>query len=233
MPFTRHEPEPGAPIAPADWRPQAIGRKPARNVPDPIIEPGWSGQRVLARAGLRPDGTGYATLTDDQGVDCTAEFEPVAAAIAQACLADELVLDGWLSVEPTQRSLGVTMNVVEPQTSGQVFGQMLGAGGKVRETPVRPLDPDRPIAFVAVDLLLIDGTVLIDLPLLERKRLLDGALRSGELTRITPYVRPPIGSLAVTWRSLGFSEMVYKPANGRYLPTGEPSDWAVALITIR
>jgi hypothetical protein len=27
--------------------------------------------------------------------------------------------------------------------------------------------------------------------------------------------------------------MVYKPANGRYLPAGEPSDWAIALIATR
>ena len=41
----------------------------------------------------------------------------------------------------------------------------------------------------------IDGSRLLDLPLLERKRLLDGALEPSELVRITPFVRPPIGTL--------------------------------------
>ena len=82
---------------------------------------------------------------------------------------------------------------------------------------------------MAVDLLRIDGQNLLDLPLLERKRLLEGALTVGELVRITPYVRLPLGSIAVTWRALGFHELAYKPANSRYLPTGEPSDWALAL----
>jgi len=68
---------------------------------------------------------------------------------------------------------------------------------------------------VAVDLLSIDGSNLIDIPLLERKRLLDSA-SSRRVVRITPYVRPPIGSFALTWRALGFQELAYKPANGRY-----------------
>ena len=39
-----------------------------------------------------------------------------------------------------------------------------------------------------------------------------------------------IGSFALTWRALGFRELAFKPANGRYCPTGEPSDWATAMI---
>ncbi|MGD0861991.1 MAG: hypothetical protein ABSA21_04440 [Candidatus Limnocylindrales bacterium] len=233
MPFLGRKAAPPAPIDPADWRPQAFGHKRARAISDPVIEPGWSGLRVLARAGRGPDGSTYATLCDEKGVDCTAEFENVATAIAQASLADELVLDGWLSVEPTQKSEGVASTLIETPSKGQFLTQMFGGGRIRQQEPSRKLDTQRPIAFVAVDLLLIDGTSLVDLPLLERKRLLDGALQVGELVRITPYVRPPIGSLAMTWRAIGFREMVYKPANGRYLPTGEPGDWATALITSR
>jgi ATP-dependent DNA ligase len=188
---------------------------------------------VIARTGRTPAGGTHATLIDDKGVDCTAEFAELATAIGEASLADELVLDGWLTVEPTQRSTGVALPVVEAPTQGQLFAQMLGGGKMRQEEPTRELDPGTPIAFVAVDLLLIDGSGLIDLPLLERKRLLDGALQVGELVRITPYVRPPVGSMAITWRGVGFREMVYKPANGRYVPSGEPSDWAIALITTR
>ena len=233
MPLLRRKPAPRAPLDSADWRPQAFGRRGPRAVTDPIIEPAWTGVRVIARAGRTPAGATHVTLVDDKGVDCTAEFADLAAAIGAASLADELALDGWLTVEPTQASTGVALAVVQTPTQGQVFAQMIGGGKLRQEEPTRELDPGTPIAFVAVDLLLIDGSSLIDLPLLERKRLLDGALQVGELVRITPYVRPPVGSMAITWRGVGFREMVYKPANGRYDPTGEPSDWAVALITTR
>jgi ATP-dependent DNA ligase len=233
MPYHRREPARPPQVDPADWRPQAFGGKGLRAMSDPIIEPSWTGLRVIARAGRGPDGTRHATLTDDKGVDCTAEFEALAGTIAAAALADELVLDGWLSVEPTQGGQGIEMALVETPTQRQMFAQMIGGGKLRQDEPVRELDMDTPIAFVAVDLLAIDGSTLIEVPLLERKRLLDGALKVGELVRITPYIRPPVGSMAVTWRALGFREMVYKPANGHYLPTGKPSDWATAPIITR
>ena len=62
---------------------------------------------------------------------------------------------------------------------------------------------------------------------------LDVTLKVGNLVRITPYVRPPIGSLALTWHALGFRELAFKAGNGRYIPTGEPSDWALAPINPR
>jgi ATP-dependent DNA ligase len=226
----RRKADPPTTTDPADWRPQAFGSKRPRAIADCVIEPRWSGVRVIARIGSSSDGSRTATLSDEDGLDATEEFADLARAIAAAALADELVLDGYLTVEPTQRTVGVP-RVMEIPTKGQIMGQLI-LGNRVRrhEAAERRLDPDRPIAFVAVDLLLIDGSSLIDLPLLERKRLLDAALRVDTLVRITPYVRPPIGSLAMTWHSQGFRELAYRPANGRYRPTGQPSDWAVAPI---
>jgi ATP-dependent DNA ligase len=94
--------------------------------------------------------------------------------------------------------------------------------------PGRPPDSDRPVAFVAVDLLSIDGTSLIDVPLLERKRLLDGVLHQGELVRITPFVRPPGGTFIATWLASGLRGLAYKAANSRYLPGDRNDDWASA-----
>ncbi len=45
-------------------------------------------------------------------------------------------------------------------------------------------------AFVAIDLLWLDGEPLDDVPLLERKRLLDTVLAQSRLVRVTPFVRP-------------------------------------------
>ena len=233
MPPLRRKADPALPIDPAEWRPQAFGNKGSRSIADPIIEPNWSGVRVLARVGRGPDGSRAVTLTDEEGVDSSAEFADVAQAIAAAALTDELVLDGYLTVEPTQDTRGLDMSAMEPPTKGAFLTQMFVGGRARAPEPKRQLDPDRPIAFVAVDLLLIDGDSLVDLPLLERKRLLDTALEAGNLVRITPFVRPPVGSLALTWHAQGFRELAYKPANGRYHPGGGQSDWVVVPIRSR
>ena len=227
MPLLRRQTAPPPPLDPADWRPQRFGHKRFRSIADPIVEPNWGGVRVIARIGPGSDGI---ILTDEDGLDCTDEFAAQALAIAAAALADELVLDGYLTVEPTQETVGVALPMVKLPTQGQVMAQLFTGTRTRRPEPPRKLDAERPIAFVAVDLLSIDGSNLIDIPLLERKRLLDSALEVDEVVRITPYVRPPIGSFALTWRALGFRELAYKAANGRYCPTGEPRDWAVALI---
>ena len=233
MPLLRRKAEPPPPIDPADWRPQAFGRKGFRSLVDPLIEPGWGGVRVIARVHAGSDGARVVTLTDEDGLDATEEFAVLAAAVGSAALADELVLDGYLTVEPTQKTVGAPMTVMDMPTKGEVFTQLVAGGRSRRSEPERQLDTERPIAFVAVDLLLIDGSSLIDLPLLERKRLLDTALKVDNLVRITPYVRPPIGSLSLTWHSQGFRELAYKPANGHYRPTGEAGDWTLVPIRPR
>ncbi|HEY1168885.1 MAG TPA: hypothetical protein VGE81_07940, partial [Candidatus Limnocylindrales bacterium] len=216
------------PANPDDWRPQRFGRK-GRVMRDAIIEPGWSGVRVLARF----DG-GDTRLMDEEGVDCTAEFADVANAITAAALAEEFILDGFLTVEPTQIVAGAPPREIQAPTSGQMLTQWI-VGSRIARTatPERHLDPNQPIAFVAVDLLRIEGSPLLDVPLLERKRLLDGSLQPSGLVRITPYVRPPIGSFVATWRGAGFNALVYKAANSRYKPDARNDDWSVLSIPFR
>jgi ATP-dependent DNA ligase len=227
MPFLRRKPA-APPPEPPDWRPQAYSHGNFRSIKDPIIEPGWGGVRVMARVTPGAEGAVTVTLTDDDGLDATTEFEETARAIGEAALAEELILDGYLTIEPTQPSEGVGDTLARGPSTGRMVGHMFVGGLSREDAPVPRLDPNRPIAFVAVDLLLIDGTGVVDLPLIERKRLLDGALAQGELVRITPYVRPPIGSLMATWHNLGFRVLVYKSANGRYHPDGQPGEWATA-----
>lgn len=223
MPLFRRDPPPAPPLDPDQWRPQRFGKGGGRTR-DSIIEPSWGGVRVLARY------DGSATkLTDEDGVDCTAEFAGIAGAISAAALAGELILDGFLTVEPTQLGDASPIPQNETPTTGQMMTQFL-VGSHVASrmaTPERQIDPDRPIAFVAVDLLSIDGSHLLDVPLLERKRLLDGALTPGELVRITPFVRPPIGSFIATWRGAGFGALAYKAPNSRYLPDSRNDGWSI------
>ena len=220
MPPLNRRPLPAPPLNPDEWRPQRFGhgRRPTR---DAIIEPSWGGVRVLARF----DGTS-TRLADEDGVDCTAEFSGVAGAITGAARAGELILDGFLTVEPTQLATASLGRRNDAPTAGQMMTQLF-VGNRVARMapPKRQLDPDRPIAFVAVDLLSIDETHLLDIPLLERKRLLDGALEPDELVRITPFIRPPLGSFIATWRSAGFGGLAFKTANSRYLPDSRNDDW--------
>ena len=225
MPFLRRAApvSPVSPEPPEQWRPQRFGRG-GRSVLDPLIEPSWGGVRILARFEL-----GHTLFADEDGADCTDEFAAVAAAISAAALAEALILDGFLTVEPTQATAGVPTTGIEAPSAGQMMTQMLVGSRRSRSAEsTHRLDPDRPIAFVAVDLLSIDGTSLLDVPLLERKRLLDGALRTGELVRVTPFVRPPIGTFVATWRALGFGALAFKAANSRYIPNSRNDDWSIA-----
>jgi len=223
MPLIRRTPPPAPLLDPDQWRPQRYGKGHGRTR-DSIIEPSWGGVRVLARY----DGS-ETKLVDEDGVDCTTEFAGIAGAIAAAALAGELILDGFLTVEPTQVGDASPIPQERTPTTGQMMTQYL-VGSHIASrmaTPERQIDPDRPIAFVAVDLLLIDGSRLLDIPLLERKRLLDGALTPGELVRITPFVRPPIGSFVATWRGAGFGALAYKSPNSRYVPNARNDDWSI------
>ncbi len=228
MPLLRSR---SAPVVPADlddWRPQLFGRN-ARSVKDAIIEPSWGGVRVLARIDA-----GKTLFFDEEGIDCTEEFEDLADELGPAARGDGLILDGFLTIQPTQSAIGTSPAETEVPGAGQVLSTMIvGSRGRPRPSSRRPMDTDKPIAFVAVDLLRIDGTLLVDLPLLERKRILDGALAPGERVRVTPFIRPPLGSYGATWRGMGFREVAYKGANSRYYPAARNEDWAIAAIPAR
>jgi ATP-dependent DNA ligase len=229
MPLLHRKARPEPPPDPEDWRPQRFGHGSGRSMRDAIIEPSWSGVRVLARF----DGS-LTRLTDQEGVDCTTEFASVAQAITAAALAGEFVLDGFLTVEPTQVATGDPVGPVGAPTSGQMMAQMIGGSyvAQLMEPESRP-DPDRPVAFVAVDLLAVDGSRLLDVPLLERKRLLESSIKPGELVRITPFVRPPIGSYVATWRGAGFDGLAYKGANSRYMPDARNDDWSIMSMPMK
>lgn len=79
--------------------------------------------------------------------------------------------------------------------------------------------------FIAVDLLELDGQELFDVPLLERRRLLESVITENARVRVTPAVRPPIDASVSVWRALGFAFYVAKHANSRYLPGERNPDW--------
>lgn len=225
-------------MSPADLRLMPFGRTGTRAVRDGLWEPLWAGRRVLVdvldgRVGIRGEHN-----------EALAGFDLLHEAILESARADELVLDGYLLPAPLRSSVGAEapIGMDSLMTPAQVGKQLLlggGAGSERREELIaerarrRPLPPASPTAFVAVDLLWIDGEPIIDVPLQERKRLLESVLEDAEIVRRTVTVRPPVEVWFAQWRALGFREMAVKGANSRYTPGRPNGEWATALIPKR
>jgi bifunctional non-homologous end joining protein LigD len=217
----------------AAWRPMGFGHRRAADIRDPLIEPLWEGIRVLAHlAG------GAVVLVDETGDDVTDRFDDVAAALQVGVAAESAVLDGYLSTQATESGEGAKVVFVETPTAGQMVGQMfMGKSGERAlggsDAPKRRAATSDVVAFVAVDLLEVDGTEMLDVPLLERRRILESVLAEGEQVRRGIFVRPPASSYLVSWPSLGFTRMTYKAQNGRYRPGAKADDWTIAQIPRR
>jgi bifunctional non-homologous end joining protein LigD len=83
------------------------------------------------------------------------------------------------------------------------------------------------VSVVATDLLWLDDTSLLDVPLLERRRLLESVIAESDVVRVGAFVRPPIDSWVTSWRSMGFGGLTYKAANSHYI-LGEPNpEWVI------
>ena len=225
---------------PRAWRPQAFGRRTVKDLSDPVIEPAWEGVRVLAHLDAA---AARVAIHDAKGADLTPDHAPIVDALLAALAADTAILDGYLTDQATRAGEGRRIVTSEIPTVGEHTSQfflgrqgaelMSGRGRPGRMGGARTVDEieqtleNVPIAFVAVDLVALDGESLVEIPLLERKRLLESALGEGDLVRRTPYVREPAGTFIITWRSFGFGGLAYKAANSRYLPGSANDDWCM------
>jgi ATP-dependent DNA ligase len=217
------------------WRPMAFGFKEPRRIRDPLCEPLWGGERVLIEV------AGTAVRMRSVEGDVVEGFDDLHDAVADSAEATELLVDGYVLPSPLHKLVdsAALAGVTNMPSAGQMARQfMLGGIGRNRHKDqleaaaarVFELPPDEPAAFVAVDLLWLDGQSLLDVPLLERKRLLDSALRDQELVRRTVLVRPPVETWYRQWRGFGFREFAIKDANSRYMPGGESDLWTTAEI---
>jgi hypothetical protein len=224
-------------IRPSDLKPMPYGRSSARNIRNGIWEPLWGGRRALVDVF-----DGAVGIRDEVG-EPVEGFDELRSAILEAARAAELVLDGYLVPAPLRDTTGVeAFPGVEsiPSVSEMSRQLLVGGSGQARRAE---LDADRsrhlavrstsPTAFVAIDLLWLDGEPIVDVPLAERKRLLEAVLEDGEVVRRTVSVREPVEAWYAQWRALGFREVVVKGANSRYTPGKAHKEWATALIPRR
>lgn len=185
--------------APADLLPQRPHYAHDRPEPDGhILEPEWKGVRVLVRIGHDgPRFVGY-----EGPVDGPRELYDAIVADTRSATAilDGVLVDGF--VDDADLEMDKEGNAVTRS----------GGGRRI---------------FAAFDLLEVDGESLIEVPLLERRRHLEGVLASSLNVRLTPYVSRGLRSWRDTLAVQGFRRAVLKNWNSAYAPGRETKDWIV------
>ena len=207
-------------------RPQVFGKGSPNKVTDPIIEPLWVGVRALA--GVDGDG---AILVDEAGATVEG-FDDIVESLVQVAMATGLIVDGFLTKQASQEASTVGAWSDETPSMTSIVGLRRNRAVdtlKLREAALeaRSFSVDDEISYVATDLLWVDDTSLFDIPLLERRRILESVLQESDVIRIGPFVRPPIMSWVGSWKAQGFDGLTYKAANSRYHPCEVRDEWAV------
>lgn len=159
-----------------------------------LLEPAWSGTRALARVGHEgPRFLGY-----EGEVEAARElYEAISAeARCRTAIIDGILVTDWQDEQD-----------LEVDSEGNAFVRRAGA----RQV------------FVAFDLLEVDGDPLIRVPLLERKRHLEGVLLPSVNVRLSAYVTRGLRQWRDTLAAQGFGRVVMKDWNSAYAP-GETND---------
>lgn len=221
----------------AAWRPQRPGRRGPRDIPDALVEPEWGGARVVAaltadRVALYKDGQEVAVpeemlqaLLDGFGaIDALIEGHVTTAALRTG--------EGAFPAAPkVERPPILVPRLFRPSVKDDPY--VHSRDHEAEQAKAEPLTIDALArgerhAFVATDLLWVDGQSLHDVPLLERKRLLEAILSESYLARVSAFVRPSAVMTLVSWGTLGFPELSYRASNSRYLAGEANPDWAIA-----
>ena len=177
-------------------RPRAVREQ--AELPHHILEPAWSGTRVLVRVGHDgPRFVGY-----DGPMEGPRELYDAIQAETRCATAviDGVLVDDWEDEAD-----------LEVDASGNAY---------VRGAPGRRI-------FSAFDLLEVDGESLLGVPLLERKRHLEGLIAPSVNVRLTAYVTRGLRAWRETLAGLGFGRVVLKDWNSTYSPGTTSPAWLV------
>ena len=176
-----------------------------------LFEPLWPGTRMIARLA-----DGGVRLNDELGepMPDADEMGDAPEILAAAILANEAVVDGVWTMQP----------FVGDGSPARAWAETLVAEGLAEEIP-DPLETERRRAFVAVDLVELDGELLHEIPFQERRRLLESVIDEGIRVRLSPVVKQPLAGWMVGWRANGFTHYIAKHMNSRYRPGERTEDW--------
>jgi bifunctional non-homologous end joining protein LigD len=174
-----------------------------------LFEPLWPGERLLVRID-----DGAVDVSNAMGEAVAATFPEVPEVVPPAVAADVAIVDGVWTVQP----------FVGDGSLARTWAETLAEEGLADELP-DPLASERRRAFVAVDLLELDGQELYDVPFQERRRLLESVIAEGVQVRLSPVVKFPVAGWLVGWRENGFTHYLAKHQNSRYTPGERSDDW--------
>lgn len=199
------------------------------DIKDPVVEPLWSGTRVLAHVTVTPasDPPAEVRLIERLGADVAPELPDLTLALGRGVLALDAIVDGVITRELSLDGVGAAAIPEIHSRPTEMFVRSsldfdVRPRGVIEE---RAAEADQVDGFVAVDLLRVDGTSLLDVPLLERKRLLESIIAPGPLLRVSAHVRPPADPWVATWKSMGLAGGIMKAANSRYRPSDDTIEW--------
>lgn len=216
-----------------DLQPQSFGTGRSDRIDEPVVEPLWSGLRVIAAAQA-----GKALLFQDGAEVIGRDDLTQALADAVEGTASGVILDTYITKQISGEDTGLRPGIMPMPSVGKLLTRSLVGGRALdraqqaeddkAERAAQRFDEDEPLNLVAVDLLWLDGQWLLDVPLLERKRHLAAVLPGDPIVRASMYVRPPIDAWIGSWRAMGFRALAFKAANSRYRPGEVASDWITA-----
>ncbi len=163
-----------------------------------ILEPAWSGLRALVRVGHPgPRFVGYGGPLEGPA----GLYEAITAeARCGTAVLDGVLVDDWSDERDLEIDEAGTA-VVRPPVARQIFS--------------------------AFDILEVDGASLLGVPLLERKRQLEGVLVPSLNVRLTPFVSRSLRSWRETLAGLGFGRVVMKDWNSEYRPGETVATWLI------
>ncbi|SFQ42454.1 bifunctional non-homologous end joining protein LigD [Amycolatopsis arida] len=168
----------------------------------------WGGRRAEVRAQ-----GGRVSVLDEDGADLTALL-PELRGLGEQLGATEALLDGELV------AFDAAAEATRP--SPEALRRRLAATGAQQ---ARRLADRAPVVYLPFDVLHLAGRSCLDLPYLERRRLLAGLGLEGPHWRVPEHHVGGGPAVLRTSRQHGLAGMIAKRAGGRYLP-GRPSpDW--------
>jgi bifunctional non-homologous end joining protein LigD len=188
-------------VSPLPNLPEGLRPMLPRMAPEPfdssahVFEPAWGGTRALAFVGpaMRP-GDGEVRIVDGEGRDVGSAL-PELAGMAVRVDARSAVLDGEL----------VAVDDAGRADPGELRRRIAGETG-------------RPVAFLAFDLLHLDGRSLLTTPLHKRRDLLRRVLHPGDEVLAVPAIAAEGRALHAAAASQGIAGVLARQRTSPYLP---------------